>query len=73
MLKSGVETLQNRGASLQKRLRSLRRRLVLLLAVIGPGSSEIVTYFGWIMSESARARHLTRSIRRFPGAEVPGT
>jgi len=37
MLKSGVETLQNRGASLQKRLRSLRRRLVLLLAVIGPG------------------------------------
>lgn len=37
ILKSSVETLQNRGASLQKRLRSLRRRLVLLLAVVGPG------------------------------------
>src|SRR5437868_7854760 len=37
MLKSGVETLQNRGASLQKRLRALRHRLTLLLAVIGPG------------------------------------
>ena len=37
ILKSSVEGLQNRGAGLQKRLRSLRRRLVLLLAVIGPG------------------------------------
>src|SRR5438309_11383217 len=37
ILKTGVESLQNRGAGLQKRLRSLRRRLVLLLAVIGPG------------------------------------
>ena len=37
MLRSGVENLQNHGASLQKRLRSLRRRLLLLLAVIGPG------------------------------------
>jgi len=36
-LRSGVENLQNHGASLQKRLRSLRRRLLLLLAVIGPG------------------------------------
>src|SRR5213594_1373446 len=34
---SGVEGLKSRGASLQKRLRSLRRRLLLLLAVIGPG------------------------------------
>jgi Mn2+/Fe2+ NRAMP family transporter len=37
VVKTGVESLQNRGASLQKRLRSLRRRLVLLLAVVGPG------------------------------------
>ena len=37
IVKTGVESLQNRGASLQKRLRSLRRRLVLLLAVVGPG------------------------------------
>ena len=37
ILKSSVETLQNRGSSLQKRLRGLRRRLVLLLAVVGPG------------------------------------
>src|SRR5690242_21692071 len=37
ILKSSVEGLQNRGAGLQKRLRSLRRRLTLLLAVIGPG------------------------------------
>ena len=37
ILKSSVEALQNRGSSLQKRLRSLRRRLVLLLAVVGPG------------------------------------
>lgn len=37
ILKSSVETLQTRGANLQKRLRSLRRRLVLLLAVVGPG------------------------------------
>jgi NRAMP (natural resistance-associated macrophage protein)-like metal ion transporter len=37
ILKSSVEGLQGRGSSLQKRLRSLRRRLVLLLAVVGPG------------------------------------
>ena len=37
LIRSGVENLQNRGASLQRRLRSLRRRLLLLLAVIGPG------------------------------------
>jgi NRAMP (natural resistance-associated macrophage protein)-like metal ion transporter len=37
ILKSSVESLQNRGSDLQKRLRSLRRRLVLLLAVVGPG------------------------------------
>src|SRR5437588_1275684 len=37
ILKTGVESLQNRGAGLQKRLRGLRRRLVLLLAVVGPG------------------------------------
>ena len=37
LLRSGVENLQNRGASLQRRLRSLRRRLLLLLAVVGPG------------------------------------
>src|SRR5215467_7056419 len=37
ILKASVEALQNRGSSLQKRLRSLRRRLVLLLAVVGPG------------------------------------
>lgn len=37
LIRSGVENLQNGGASLQRRLRSLRRRLLLLLAVIGPG------------------------------------
>lgn len=37
ILKSSVETLQSRSTSLQKQLRSLRRRLVLLLAVVGPG------------------------------------
>jgi len=37
ILKSSVEGLQNRGSDLQKRIRSLRRRLMLLLAVIGPG------------------------------------
>lgn len=37
ILKSGVESLQNRGSDLQRRLRSLRRRLLLLMAVIGPG------------------------------------
>src|SRR5690349_15408787 len=37
ILKSSVESLQNRGSDLQKRLRSLRRRLVLLMAVVGPG------------------------------------
>jgi len=37
ILKSSVEGLQNRGSDLQKRIRSLRRRLTLLLAVVGPG------------------------------------
>jgi NRAMP (natural resistance-associated macrophage protein)-like metal ion transporter len=37
ILKSGVEGLQSHGSDLQKRLRGLRRRLTLLLAVIGPG------------------------------------
>ena len=37
ILKSSVEALQSRSSSLQKRLRSLRRRVVLLLAVVGPG------------------------------------
>ena len=32
-----AEALRTRGSDLQKRLRSLRRRLVLLLAVVGPG------------------------------------
>src|SRR5713226_1351836 len=34
---SRVEGLKSRGADLQKRIRGLRRRLTLLLAVIGPG------------------------------------
>src|SRR5258708_37459161 len=34
---SGIEGLKGRGTDLQKRLRSLRRRLTLLLAVVGPG------------------------------------
>src|SRR5260370_6047044 len=34
---SSVEGLKSRGADLQKRIRGLRRRLTLLLAVIGPG------------------------------------
>jgi NRAMP (natural resistance-associated macrophage protein)-like metal ion transporter len=34
---AGVEGLRTRGGDLQKRLRSLRRRLVLLMAVVGPG------------------------------------
>ncbi len=32
-----VEGLRSRGESLQKRIRALRRRLTLLLAVVGPG------------------------------------
>src|SRR5262244_919393 len=32
-----LEDLQERGADLQKRLRGLRRRVALLLAVVGPG------------------------------------
>src|SRR5258708_25551382 len=32
-----VEAVKSRGSSLQKRLRALRHRLTLLLAVIGPG------------------------------------
>ena len=35
--KSGLESLQARGESLQQRIRGLRRRLTLLLAVVGPG------------------------------------
>ena len=37
ILKSGFESVQTRGADLQRRLRGLRRRLILLMAVIGPG------------------------------------
>ena len=37
MLKSTWEGMQSRGTDLQKRIRGLRRRLTLLLAVIGPG------------------------------------
>src|SRR6202521_1805637 len=37
VLTSSVEGLRNRGTDLQKRIRGLRRRLTLLLAVIGPG------------------------------------
>lgn len=37
VLKSSVEGLQNRGEDLQRRVRALRRRLMLFLAVIGPG------------------------------------
>ena len=37
ILKTSVENLQSRSASLQRRLRGLRRRLALLLAVVGPG------------------------------------
>ena len=36
-LKSSFEGLQTRGESLQQKLRGLRRRLTLLLAVVGPG------------------------------------
>src|SRR5579871_4247225 len=32
-----IEGLQNRGTDLQKRLRSSRKRIALLLAVVGPG------------------------------------
>src|SRR5258708_38954268 len=32
-----VDAVKSRGSSLQKRLRALRHRLTLLLAVIGPG------------------------------------
>lgn len=37
MLKAGLASVQARGESLQQRIRSLRRRLTLLLAVVGPG------------------------------------
>ena len=36
-LKSNFEGLQTRGENLQQKLRGLRRRLTLLLAVVGPG------------------------------------
>ncbi len=36
-LKSSVESLQLRGENLQQKIRGLRRRLTLLLAVVGPG------------------------------------
>lgn len=36
-LKSSLEGLQTRGTNLQQKIRGLRRRLTLLLAVIGPG------------------------------------
>lgn len=36
-LKSSFEGLQTRGESLQQKIRGLRRRLTLLLAVVGPG------------------------------------
>jgi NRAMP (natural resistance-associated macrophage protein)-like metal ion transporter len=36
-IKSSIEGVQNRGNDLQKKLRGLRRRLTLLLAVVGPG------------------------------------
>jgi len=36
-ISTSVEGLRSRGESLQKRIRALRRRLTLLLAVVGPG------------------------------------
>jgi NRAMP (natural resistance-associated macrophage protein)-like metal ion transporter len=36
-LKSSLEGMQTRGTNLQQKIRGLRRRLTLLLAVIGPG------------------------------------
>lgn len=36
-LKSSFEVLQSRGENLQQKIRGLRRRLTLLLAVVGPG------------------------------------
>jgi NRAMP (natural resistance-associated macrophage protein)-like metal ion transporter len=36
-IKSSFEGLQNRGTNLQQKIRGLRRRLTLLLAVVGPG------------------------------------
>jgi NRAMP (natural resistance-associated macrophage protein)-like metal ion transporter len=36
-LKSSFESMQTRGTNLQQKIRGLRRRMVLLLAVIGPG------------------------------------
>ena len=36
-LTSGFEGLRTRGTDLQHKIRGLRRRLTLLLAVIGPG------------------------------------
>jgi Mn2+/Fe2+ NRAMP family transporter len=37
ILKSSLEGLQTRGTNLQQKIRGLRRRLALLLAVVGPG------------------------------------
>jgi Mn2+/Fe2+ NRAMP family transporter len=36
-LKSSFESMQTRGTNLQQKIRGLRRRLALLLAVVGPG------------------------------------
>src|SRR6202040_3626197 len=37
VITTGVDVLKSRGGDLQKRLRALRHRLTMLLAVIGPG------------------------------------
>jgi Mn2+/Fe2+ NRAMP family transporter len=37
LLKSSLEGLETRGTNLQQKIRGLRRRLTLLLAVVGPG------------------------------------
>jgi Mn2+/Fe2+ NRAMP family transporter len=37
ILKSSLEGMQTRGTNLQQKIRGLRRRLTLLLAVVGPG------------------------------------
>jgi NRAMP (natural resistance-associated macrophage protein)-like metal ion transporter len=58
-LKSSVEGLETRGANLQHKIRGLRRRLTLLLAVVGPGliTSNVDNDAGGIATYSQAGAH----------------
>jgi NRAMP (natural resistance-associated macrophage protein)-like metal ion transporter len=58
-LKSSFEGLQTRGENLQQKIRGLRRRLTLLLAVVGPGliTSNVDNDAGGIATYSQAGAH----------------